>query len=149
MAPAIDLPLDDGIHISGSGHQRLGKRLAGAMLSLLKHPKGTKLLDVGSVKIQKDPDRNMATIVVEFKNVVGKLSANGRPLGFVLLDDNNLNYVFDVRVEGNRAILRTDRTPADIVGKRLYYGYGNDPVCTITDSADRSPPAFGPMILGQ
>ena len=84
---------------------------------------------------------------MQFDNVAGSLTGPARPSGFVMLDEKNLNYVFDIRLEKDRAILRTDRTPEQVIGMRIYYGYGNDPMCTITDAADRSLPAFGPVVL--
>jgi sialate O-acetylesterase len=149
VVPAIDLPLDDGIHISGRGHQRLGVRLAHAMLNVMQYPASPTPPPIAlkSVAVQAVPERNLATLIVSFDNVVGSLQGGPRPSGFVLLDERDINFVFDIQLQRNCAILRTDRAVSDISGKRLYYGYGCDPVCTITDAADRSLPAFGPFQL--
>jgi sialate O-acetylesterase len=148
VVPAIDLILDDGIHIGGNDSNRLGKRLARAMLWLLKHPASDPApIAVKRITARIGPNRILADVIVEFANVVGKLSGGLRPSGFALVDDNGLNFVYDVKLQKNRAILRTDCSLQTLAGKKLHYGFGYDPLCNITDAADRSLPAFGPVIL--
>jgi sialate O-acetylesterase len=148
VVPAVDLVLDDGIHIGGNDSNRLGKRLARAMLTLVKHPKADPPpITVKRITAKLGPNRILADLVVEFAGVVGKLSGGSRPNGFALVDDNGLDFIFDVRLDTNRAILRTDCSLQTLAGKKLHYGYGFNPLCNITDSADRSLPAFGPIVL--
>jgi sialate O-acetylesterase len=147
VVPAVDLDLDDGIHIGGQGPNRLGRRLANAMLSLIRHPKSQPPpITPGKISTELPAGRTLANIVIQFNNVVGKLTA-ARPSGFSLLDDTGLNFIFDVKLRKNRTILRTDCSLEQLAGKKLHYGHGFNPVCTITDSTDRSLPAFGPIVL--
>lgn len=148
--PAIDLALDDGIHISGLEHQRLGKRMAQAMLVLTGHPKaGLPPIAVKKVSVQPVPERGMAEVVVEFANVVGRLQSGSRPTGFAVRSpDGGLNQVFDVKLEGSKAILRLSASANDVTDLVLHYGLGTDPVCNLTDGADRAVPVFGPLTLG-
>ena len=147
--PAIDLSLDDAIHISGVDHQRLGRRLAQAMLTLVRHPKaGRPPIAVKKVLIQPVPERNTSNVVVEFANVTGRLQCASRPVGFTVDEPDAANQVFDVILDGSRAIIRTGLSALDACDRTLSYGRGCDPVCNITDSADRAVPVFGPLMLG-
>jgi sialate O-acetylesterase len=56
--------------------------------------------------------------------------------------------LYDVELEGRQARVRTTVPLQGAKGLRLYYGYGHDPVCNITDGADRSLPVFGPIAVG-
>ncbi|MEI7436111.1 MAG: sialate O-acetylesterase [bacterium] len=147
VVPAIDLPLDDLIHLSGAGQLRLGRRLAEAAHVLRKGGKaGLPPIELAS--ITPATIGNAGALVVEYKNVVGGLRAAGRPLGFWYEAADGLAKVFDVALDGNRAIVRTTLSESQLNAGALYYGFGLDPVCNITDEADRSLPAFGPFDIG-
>src|SRR5690606_2961060 len=71
VVPAVDLPLDDGIHVGGDGPNRLGKRLAHAMLTLLRKPKALPPpITVGAITTDVPAGRTLANIIVQFNNVV-------------------------------------------------------------------------------
>lgn len=147
--PAIDLSLDDGIHISGRSQQILGRRIAQAMLSLDGHTKAA-CPPIAVKRISLDPCPPRGTrIIVEFDHVMGKLEAAGRPLGFALLDRNRNQLVFRTELDGFRAVVHTSRQSSDFNDLAFFYGAGVDPVCNITDSGGRSLPAFGPVQLAE
>ena len=146
--PAIDLTLEDGIHISGRGQNILGRRLAQAMMALTggRHS-GVPPISIG--KISTDRVRGMIAVFVEFDNLVGELKSNGRPNGFQVILPNGTEHVFDITLKGKRAILRTNITDDIVMGDSvLHYGNGTNSYCNITDTAGRSLPAFGPIRLG-
>jgi hypothetical protein len=141
--PAIDLMLDDLIHIGGPDVNRLGRRLAEAMLTL-KPP-----IELGKVRIVVDPANGVvADLHVQFKNVQGRLIAPGRPYGFALTKDGQqVPAIYDTQLKGDTVIVRTSRNPVDL-GLNLHYGSWCDPYCNITDEGDRSLPVFGPVTVG-
>ena len=152
--PALDLELDESIHLSGPAQYKLGRRMAEAMESirLTGHrnaPKRPIALDSVEVRPYQD---GRAEIVVTFGNVVGKLVAGDRPTGFALevASLKEFGAIVHVRLDGNRAILLTTATPLDIRIDRsaLWYGFGCNPYCNIHDEAGRPLPAFGPYSLG-
>ena len=147
--PSIDLTLEDLIHLGGSDVNRLGRRLGQAMHAMVGG-RGAGKLPIAIKKISSEIERRsgLANIVVEFANVEGKLQSGDRPAGFDLIDENGVPYVFDVRLKKNCAILRTCCTLAGLADKHLHYGRGHNPVCNITDEADRSLPVFGPLPPG-
>jgi len=147
VVPAIDLELDDAIHVAGDGQNRLGKRLAQAMLSLMTGGRATPPpIALKRVTVEECPVCGTGNLVVEFDHVIGSLRAAGRPSGFELVDPGPTGTIIRVHLAGNRAILRTCWLPAELRrGKRLHYGYGTRPYCNITDAADRSLPVFGPI----
>ncbi len=146
--PAIDLELDDCIHISGSDQQRLGRRLAQALWTLQKGKKAQKPpMEIKAIK--KHFTKNLSTLDIEitFKNVEGKLQASGRPYGFTLCDRKGrvLDLIYRIDLKDNKAILRTAN--CWIADLYVHYGLGCSPYCNITDSADRSLPVFGPIAV--
>jgi sialate O-acetylesterase len=145
VVPAIDLPLDDAIHISEAGQVRLGQRLADAMRALTVGPRaGRPPLGIESAQISAD-SFGRAVVEVTFSNVVGRLTAGcSRPAGFALTGAP-VGALFDVVLEGPRALLRTGVPVAQATGWEVWYGRGLDPYCNITDEADRSLPVFGPL----
>lgn len=148
VVPAIDLPLDDGIHISEAGQVRLGRRLAHAMRVLTAGPKaGQPPIRLAATQVVAD-SFGRGVIEVRFDNLVGVLASGGcRPAGFSL-EGAPPGALFDVALQGPCALLRTGIPAAQAAGWRVWYGRGVDPYCNITDEADRSLPVFGPVMVG-
>jgi hypothetical protein len=151
VVPAVDLTLDDPIHLSGKAQVRLGKRLAYAAAVLIKGRSAGKLpIAFKAIHFEKDADRHTLNVVAEFANVVGHLKAEGRPSGLSIRDLSGEERAFDLRVSGSRLTARTTMNPDAITGNlALYYGFGSDPYCNIADEADRSVPVFGPIPFGE
>jgi len=150
--PAIDLELDDLIHIGGQGQNRLGVRLAQAMLTLLKAPKSLPPpIELESFKTEPDPRFPACSkVVVSFRNVVGSLRSAGRPSGFALSCGlRERGGVFRIDLSGSKAILNSSIGQGELKSLQLSYGFGLDPYCNIVDEAGRSLPAFGPLQIGK
>ncbi|MDX2051665.1 MAG: sialate O-acetylesterase [Polyangiaceae bacterium] len=148
--PAIDLELDDSIHVSGESQNVLGQRSAEAALSLLGVGKAKPPIRLGHFWVVKDPNSGLANVEVEFEELAGALKSGARPNGFSLHTLKSVvEGVVKVTLQKNKAIIMTNRTTADVAGLRLAYGYGNDPYCNITDAEGRPLPAFGPVPLGK
>jgi hypothetical protein len=145
--PAIDLPLDDQIHVGSDGAVTLGMRLARAMHAL-RTGKGKPPIAVGRITSRRNPHDRLKTIIeVEFEHVEGRLVAPGRPWGFEVTDaslDATASHVFRTVLDGHRAILMTDLV-YEPSREHLYYGYGYFPYCNITDEKNRALPVFGPL----
>lgn len=149
--PAIDLTLDDLIHIGGPSNTRLGIRLANAMQSL-RRGRGAPQppLAIGPVNLETDPVTGLGRAVIAVENVHGRLQGGSRPVGFQLLNQcGPIDAIFDTVLDGARIILRCNLPSAQLADCRLQYGYGSNPVCNLTDGADRALPVFGPIPLGQ
>jgi hypothetical protein len=147
VVPAIDLSLDDQIHISGRGQMRLGKRLAASMHNLTTAG-SAPAITLKNMRLKRSHWEGM-DIILTFDHVVGDLQANGRPWGFTLVYNERDNNIYDVRLDGNRVILRSTLHQTEIDSAVLYYGYGPGPYCNITDAADRGLPVFGPLPVGE
>lgn len=147
--PAIDLELDDGIHVSSKGFAVLGQRMARMAdrlaLGNLKEP-GSIRLDKIRAATRKDPsDPMMNGIEISFKNVKGSLQSQGLPTGFALLDGGGklLPICYKTRLEGSRVILEISGSATQVF--EVAYGYGYNPICNITDSRGMALPQFGPI----
>ena len=146
--PAIDLALDDGIHISGVDQQRLGRRLAQAAWTLMKGKKAQKPpITLKSIKAVTNRRNGCINIEATFGNVEGSLRASGKPTGFSLLnaEHQELHSIYRIDLKDNKAILQTGLGPDyDLASISECYGYGVYAYCNITDQADRSLPVFAP-----
>ena len=137
MVSAIDLGLDDGIHIDTPGLKALGKRLASVASG---HP-------APALKsITFEPTHGW--LRVSFDHVQGGLQALGRPAGFSLRDESGteIALIYKIVLDGSDALLKLNDGTLP-TGLHLWYGYGLAPYCNITDSTSASVPAFGPEKL--
>lgn len=149
MTSALDLPLDDAIHLAYEGQQRLGQRLARlALHAAYGHASGATPIELVSAQVLQ-PDSERPMIRVRFKGVNGRLAAPGRPLGFELRGGSNaFNQVYrvDFDPEDPHAVLLGVFHPIT-EPLTLWYGAGMDSPANITDSADMPLPAFGPWAI--
>jgi hypothetical protein len=167
VVPAVDLEIDDGIHIGTQGQTRLGQRLARVALCELYGQPGASPLDFESVA--KGPQH---TLIVKFKGVNFERSSAGRLMqyqamvnafttdaaglqparhiaGFSIRNEEGTEVlpIFDARVAlaGDSVILKLT---GDIPKKaQLWYGRGHNPYCNLTDRLDMAAPVFGPIPL--
>ena len=159
MAAAVDLQLDDIIHIGSQGQKRLGRRLANlailhdypdaqAKLNLKRGPRPVSL---------KWEDVGKHLLRVTYSDVNGRLRPDGRIAGFSLRDaaGKEIRMIYDADVDPHApdsVRLRltgpdSDEAAPPPPGATLWYGWGTDPFCNLTDDADMAAPAFGPMPL--
>ena len=143
VVPSIDLPMDDGIHISGAGQNLLGRRAAEALNVLREGRKaGLPPIDVRDIRLKPNPISRRADLIVRFANLKGALTSYGQPTGFTLKGFSQRPY--RTELQGDSAILHVNCTPDQFFGQ-VGYGLGFDPHCNITDSDGRAIPAFGPL----
>jgi sialate O-acetylesterase len=145
---AIDLPLDDEIHIGTAGLKQLGRRLALAAYH--------DLFDAGAVRpgprlqraVVEDAARGI--VRVYFDDVNGRLSPDAHIGGFSLHGTGGKTgpELYDVRVDPRRPSTVLCRAEGPVrVGTYLWYGYGRNPYCNLVDEQNLAVPAFGPIRL--
>lgn len=146
LVAAVDLDLDDPIHISTSGLKRLGVRLAEAAL-------GQSAPVLEELQWIRGPGAGLADptgseLRLTFSQVQGSLLAPGRALGFTLRDRSGteLHRIYHVTLRGRSVTLHltADPLPGETT---LWYGWGLNPACTIVDERDQGLPTFGPVPL--
>jgi hypothetical protein len=142
--PAVDLPLDDGIHIGAEGFPRLATRLASAADRMVygnKHEvRGPQLRKTKPIE-----QVNVTTFDVAFDFVRGGLQAQGEPTGFRFVgpDGVPVDMIFRTELRGN--VARLHLRGAATAGMMFHYGHGRDPYCNITDARGFLVPVFGPI----
>jgi len=138
LVAAIDLALDDQIHIGTSGLRALGARLA--LLASGRGPRGPR---IASARFD-DPSRRRIRVSVSDAN--GTLTSSGRPAGFSLHAPSGANpLVFKTLLEGASVLLFTQsEIPA---GTTLWYGRGLDPYANIVDEKNVALPVTGPLAI--
>lgn len=150
VVPAIDLAMDDGIHIAATGQHILGKRLARIACHQCGFGKDT--LDAIALKsirlIPSKYNREARVIEVSFDNVRGGLAADGVPTGFRLItpDGKMTRRIHKVIPEGNKVIIEAYYDPdPEMKGFKLAYGYDIDAYCNIHDDDSMGLPVFAPQ----
>lgn len=145
---AIDLELDDLIHISGADFPRLANRLARAADRLVYRSKEKRPPQLKKIfhSVSALGDK---LIDVEFSEIEGKLVSAGAARGFTILDGegNEQFLIFKTTLHGSIARLHLTRSPAEKLF--LSYGHGEMPACTISDERDMSLPVFGPILISK
>lgn len=147
MVPAVDLDMDDGIHIGVADLKRLGKRLANQVL----HDFFADLKGFSKFKRGPRPAKIVRQgngIKVTFDQVNGKLVHVGKVNGFSIHAANGAYLPLLYRqlidpTDGNSVLLLlSGQLPA---GATLRYAYGKEPYVTLNDELDMGVPAFGPL----
>ena len=145
---SVDCELDDLIHLSSESQEIIGKRAAEAMM-LLSERKGVPSPEFKSIEIvQDDYVPFFYNIRVNYKNIVGKLTSNGVPWGFYILDSESsepFRAISRVCLEGDSVRIKVELDKEKLEESYICYAYGNTFYCNITDSGNRSLPAFGPL----
>lgn len=146
MASAIDLGLDDGIHIGTASQRRLGRRLAylAGMLVYGKRPRrrGPRPAEMSFA------DQGRKALRVRFADVNGGLRPR-RPLrGFWAKKDGKDLAIVSQVVDSRRldTVVLTFEEPVP-PGSSLWYGYGISPAANLVDGADLAAPVFGPVTI--
>jgi sialate O-acetylesterase len=143
MVAAIDVELDDGIHVSTQDQKRVGKRLANLAIRDLfpKVPSPKRGPRFVSARFAE------GVVKVAFSDVNAKLRADGRISGFTIHNSKNepVPAIFKARVDpsdGSTILLYIGGKLPE--GATLRYGYTRDPYCNLRDEADMGVPVFGP-----
>jgi sialate O-acetylesterase len=144
MVAAVDLSMDDPIHVDTQDLKRLGIRLANLACSDLFPRNST------CAGLKRGPRPVSAALIgnlihVTFSGVNGRLVAQGRVGGFTLQGPNNtpLPILYKARLDASdptQVLLDVQGTvPKD---SRVWYGQGTDPYCNLRDEADMAAPVF-------
>ena len=148
MVTAVDLPLDDAIHMSTPAHKVLGMRLAKQALRLMGRDK--KMKPGPAFKRADTEGEKRDRVRIWFEGFNGDLLPERLVRGFSVRDaaGADLGLLFDAmpdpREPGSVLLMLRAAVPE---GSSLFYGFGTDPVCTLTDSEGFAASAFGPVRL--
>ena len=142
--PTVDLPLDDGVHLSAKSQQILGGRMAQAMRRLLGDPDAPPAIEAVSARVTQDPASGNANVTVTFRGIVGKIVSDGQPSGFFTPKKGELTGegCFKVELMGSRLVVHTQICAQSAEQYVLAYGAGARPYANLCDEAGRSLPCF-------
>lgn len=148
VAPAVDLGIDDPIHIGSDGLKVLGKRLA--ILAETKAYGGSAGIGPRIATVTRAGTPFGLTLRVTFTSPNGPLQAKGAVDGFSISggpdgDDVLAIYRQEIAADDpNTVVLWANELPENA---QLWYGHGLDPHCTLTDPLDLGVPTFGPVAI--
>jgi sialate O-acetylesterase len=141
---AIDLDLDDVIHIGTPGLKRLGQRVARVADRTLF---GNEKVDIGP-QFKSAALERPGLIRVTFSRVNGKLRPGEHIAGFSLqtADGKPGPSFYDTVVDPRQPDSVLCQFAGDLPsGAELWYGHGRNPYCNLTDEQDMAAPVFGPV----
>jgi len=149
MVPAVDLSLDDGIHIGTPDLKRLARRTAD-LVSHDMHPELEKFKPYRRGPRPVNAKRDGQTVRILFAEVNGKLVTAGRLAGFSIHDAGGaaIPAIFRAQVDprdGNAVVLHISGKLPE--GATVHYGAGRDPYVNLNDELDMGTPAFGPLAI--
>jgi len=149
MVPAVDLSLDDGIHISTQDHKRLALRIANLVTHDM-HPEIEKFRPYkrGPRPVNAKLEGNVVRVL--FAEVNGKLVTTGRLGGFTVHGPDGAQFpaIFRAQIDprdGNSVVLNISGKLPD--GATIQYAAGRDPYANLNDELDMGAPAFGPIAI--
>jgi len=144
IVAAVDLQMDDGIHIGTQDLKRLASRLA----DLACHDLFPRVKNYGELKNGPRPLAAVyqdGVVKVSFSGVNGRLQAEGRMAGFSIHEAAGAEapLIYRSRVdpaEASTVLLYVQgKLPQNAT---LWYGFGKDPYCNVRDAADLAVPVF-------
>lgn len=144
---AIDLELDDCIHIGSKDFPLLAQRMARAADRLVygaKEKRPPQLEKIGSPV----SSAGATTLDVHFTDVVGGLKSHGEAQGFALVNPEGHEQRFIYKTTLHGSFVRLHIQLDTLAGLRLSYGHGVTPSCSIRDGRGFSLPVFGPLTIG-
>lgn len=144
LVAAVDLQLDDGIHVGTEDLKRLAVRLA----ELACHDLFPRIKNYGELK--RGPRPVAATfqdgvVKVTFSGVNGRLQSDGRMAGFSIHEAGGaeMPMIYRSRVDAAEAstvlLYVQGKLPQNAL---LWYGFGKDPYCNVRDADDMAVPVF-------
>jgi sialate O-acetylesterase len=144
---AIDLELDDLIHVSTAAYATLAARMARAAARLALGDRREKPAP-RQVTAKLLPQQLSGPVVeVHYPDAVGGLHSPGLPQGFTFVDPQHqpVDIIYKTVLTKDRALLHL--TSLDRTDLRLMYGHGRNPICNVTDGRGFALPVFGPLVL--
>ncbi len=140
---AVDLQLDDGIHLSTASQKVLGVRLARLADRLIYGNKSQKLGPrFQAAKVSQD----RLWVEVRFSEVNGNLRPRTGFHGFTIEASGRQVPIPTRKVAGPHTVLLGLRQPLP-EGAVLWYGKGLNPTVNLRDAAGLPCPVFGPIPL--
>lgn len=147
LVTAVDLALDDGIHVGTQDLKVLGRRMANlACHDLFAGVPACSWLKRGPRPV--NARLSGSTLRVTFADVNGKLTSDGRFSGFSIHDEsgNPVPAFYKVQLDPNNSSVILIETQGKLPeNATLRYGAGKDPYCNVRDEAGMALPVFGPM----
>lgn len=144
MVAAVDLQLDDGIHVGTQDLKQLASRLA----ELACHDIFPRIKNYGELKRGPRPVAAVyqdGVVKVTFSGVNGRLQSEGRMAGFTIHETSGgeIPMIYRSRVdpaEASTVLLYVQgKLPQNAT---LWYGFGKDPYCNVRDADDLAVPVF-------
>lgn len=145
MAAAVDLELDDAIHIGTEGLKTLGRRLDVLAQCVIDRTPGIRR-GPRPVALERVADG----LRVRFAEVNGALRPATHIAGFILTDaeGNPGKPIIDASVDRrDPTVVRLLTADGNLTGQQLWYGFGCNSYCNLVDDLNMAAPVFGPWAI--
>ena len=136
---------------NSASQKKCGIRAANAMYHLITDI-GVPQPQVESIKLEKalySPDKE-SIITIKYKNLCGDLKSNGTPYGFAYRKVGSsekpmIQNMSEIKLQKNVVKIRIEKNIEEVKDYEIFYGFGHDFYCNITDGDDRAIPSMGPI----
>ena len=147
----INSRLSDRIHKDSDSQYEIGNAAAMSMAHLCGYGGASSIKFKGFKVVHHKIIPYRYVVEIYYDNVIGKLKATGVPRGFTMqIGEGDYCFypykdIFDIKAEGEKVSFCSIHTYEQIMSAEIWYGIGNNCVCTITDEGGRYLPAMGPI----
>ena len=147
----INAELSDLIHKDSKSQYEIGKSAAISMANLCGYGGNPSIKFKGFKIVQSDTVPFWHYLDVYFDNVIGEIKAFGAPKGFTVQLDGEESWFYpykhiqNIEPMGNKVRIRNELKYDELLNADIWYGIGNNCVCSLSDREGRYLPAFGPM----
>jgi len=141
LVPAIDLSLDDFIHLATDSLIKLGKRMASCALSQVYQITTTEW---GPRLSSTSWSADRKELILSFTGLNGRFQTNDRLLGFTLMSEGNpIAHTTRLTEDGKAITLSLEEAAPDVCN--LWHGKGVNPVVNTRDQLGYPLPVWGPV----
>ena len=147
----INAELSDLIHKNSRSQYEIGSSAAISMANLCGYGGSPAIKFKGFKIVQSDTVPFWYDLEVYYENVSGELKAFGVPRGFTIQLNGEESWFYpykhiqNVEPMGEKVRIRNELSYDELLNADIWYGIGNNCVCTVSDGEGRYLPAFGPI----
>lgn len=147
----INAGLSDLIHKDSYSQYEIGNAAAMSMANLCGYGGASSIKFKGFKIVQSDTVPFRYDLEVYYENVIGELKTFGMPRGFSIQLNGEETWFYpykhiqNIESTGNKVKIRNELKYDELLNADIWYGIGNNCVCTISDGGNRYLPAMGPI----
>lgn len=151
VVSTMNASLSDLIHKDSVSQYEIGGSAAISMAAVCGYGGTPSIKFKGFKIVQNNTVPFWYDLEVYYENVIGDLKSNGVPRGFTIQLEGEdscfypYKHIQNVTPMGNKVHIKNELKYDELLNADIWYGIGNNCVCTIMDGENRYLPAMGAL----